>query len=616
MSKNNYEVGKDGSSNKNTSRGPGGGRGHGDMSFEKPKNFKESIGKLFNYCKKYKPAVIVSIVLAILGSVITIISPKFIETITNLITDGMMTGINLDLITSMGILVLVLSIVSWIFSYGQGFVMATVTQRVARGLRNDLSCKINRIPLKYFDNNTYGDILSRITNDVDTLADTMNQSVSEIISGSVLLIGSALMMFVTNWLLAILAILASLIGIALTGIIIAKSQKFFAKRQSALGELNGHIEEVYAGHNVVRTYNGEAGAKATFDKMNKTLRDASWKAQFISGLMIPLMGFIGNLGYVVVCVGGGALVFSGKMEFGVIVAFMIYIRLFTQPLAHLSQALTQLQSTAAASERVFEFLNEKEQSLDLGEANLKNINGDIEFDHVKFGYDQDRMIIKDFSFQAKGGEKIAIVGPTGAGKTTLVNLLMRFYEINEGDIKIDRVPISNISRSNIRKLFGMVLQDTWIFEGSIIENIKYSKETATVEDVVNACKAVGIHHFIKTLPQGYDTILTDSVNLSQGQKQLLTIARAMVEDAPMLILDEATSSVDTRTEVLIQKAMDKLMVGRTSFVIAHRLSTIKNADTILVMKDGDVIEEGSHNVLMDKDGFYKGLYNSQFENND
>lgn len=613
MSKNEYVVGEN-NTPKKAPAGPLGGHGPGARSFEKPKNFKTAIVHLIKYCKKYWAGLLLAMICAVASTIILIISPRFLQQITDVIEGGLATGIDMELINAIALTLVILMGSNFIIYYFDGFIMATVTQKLAKSLRSDLSSKINKLPLAYFDKTTYGDILSRMTNDVDTVAHTLNQSLTGLISGVLMIIGSAVMMFITNWILALTAIFASLLGFGLMSLIIGKSQKYFVEQQKYLGEVNGHIEEIYAGHNVVKVYNAEKIEHEKFEEINQKLRKSNWKAQFASGIMQPLMGFIGNIGYLAVCVVGGALAFGGHIGFGVIVSFMLYIRMFTQPLTSIAQAATQMQSTAASSERVFEFLNEKEMLKDSADAKLNNVVGDITFDHVKFGYDADKMIINDFSCEVKGGQKIAIVGPTGAGKTTMVNLLMRFYELNDGDIKIDKVPISNLSRNNVHELFGMVLQDTWLFEGSIKDNVKYSKIEATDEDVVKACKAVGLHHFIKTLDDGYDTILDDTLSLSQGQKQLVTIARAMVENAPMLILDEATSSVDTRTELLIQKAMDQLMVGRTSFIIAHRLSTIKNADLILVMKDGDVIEKGSHNELISQNGFYANLYNSQFAN--
>ncbi|MEW9052847.1 MAG: ABC transporter ATP-binding protein [Neobacillus sp.] len=580
----------------------------------KPKDFKKTFKQLIMYCKVYLPMIIIALFLAMAGAIFNIIGPEFLNQITDLITDGMMTGIAIKAVVNLAAILGFLYGLGAVFNYIQGFIMATVTQRVSKNLRTDISTKINRLPLKYFDKNSTGDVLSRITNDVDMIGQTMNQSLGTLVSAITMFLGSLIMMFYTNWIMAISAIISTVLGFALMTFIISKSQKYFAQQQKELGKLNGHIEEIYSGHHVVKVYNGEENAKETFHEINTRLYDSAWKSQFMSGLMMPLMMFVGNFGYVVVSIVGAALAVNDIISFGVIVAFMIYIRLFTQPLTQIAQAATNLQSTAAASERVFEFLTEEELE---GESNklerLETAIGDVEFRNVRFGYSQDKMVINNFSATAKSGQKVAIVGPTGAGKTTLVNLLMRFYEVNGGEILIDGVPTNNLTRENTHDLFCMVLQDTWLFEGTIRENIIYSRKGISDEEIVEACKAVGLHHFIQTLPKSYDTILDDKANLSTGQKQLITIARAMVEHKPLLILDEATSSVDTRTELLIQQAMDKLTVGKTSFVIAHRLSTIKNADLILVMKDGDIIESGNHEELLQKNGFYAELYNSQFE---
>lgn len=586
---------------------------------QKPKNFKKSMVSLLKFCKPYATFIIIAIILAIAGTVLSIITPNILGDITDFIQEGLPTMTNLNPVMDMDGIVsactflLILAIISIVFQYLQGYIMATVTQKLSKKLRTGISAKINKLPLKYFDSTSYGDILSRVTNDVDRIGDSLYQSVSSLITSITMLIGTIIMMFITNWIMALCAIGASLIGFGITSVIIVKSQKYFIRQQKELGEINGHIEEIYSGHNVVKAYNGEKEAHKTFSKVNKKLYTSAWKSQYLSGLMMPLMNLVGNLGFVVVCVVGGALAFNGTITFGVITSFMIYVRLFTNPLAQIAQGLTSLQATAAASERVFEFLEEEEISDESNKTKrLEKVEGKVEFCNVHFGYEADKIILNNFSSVALPGQKVAIVYPTGAGKTTLVNLLMRFYELNSGEIKIDDVPISEITRENLHSLFGMVLQDTWLFEGSIYENIVYGKEGVEKEDVVKACKAVGLHHFIKTLPHGYDTILDDKSNLSAGQRQLVTIARAMIENAPLLILDEATSSVDTRTEILIQKAMDTLTEGRTSFVIAHRLSTIKNADLILVMKDGDIVESGNHETLLNKNGFYAELYNSQF----
>ncbi len=492
--------------------------------------------------------------------------------------------------------------------------MTVISQKVSKRLRTDISQKINRLPLKYFDTTSYGDVLSRVTNDVDMISQTLNQSIGSIVTAIFMFFVSLIMMLSINVKMTLTAVIAASIGLALMFLIISHSQKYFDRQQNNLGAVNGHIEEIYAGHTVVKAYNGENAAKKTFKEINDKLYDSAWKSQFFSGLMQPLMMFIGNFGYVAVCVVGAVLAMNGSIGFGVIVAFMIYIRLFTQPLSQLAQAATTLQSAAAAGERVFEFLEEEELHDESNKtAVLDTIKGDVSFENVSFGYNSDKLIIHNFSAKAIAGQKIAIVGPTGAGKTTMVNLLMRFYELNGGDIKIDGTSIADLKRENVHSLFCMVLQDTWLFQGTIKENIVFNKQGVTDEQIVEACQAAGVHHFITTLPNGYDTVIGDEANLSAGEKQLITIARAMIEDAPMLILDEATSSVDTRTEELIQKAMDTLMAGRTSFVIAHRLSTIKNADLILVMRDGDIIESGTHDELLKENGFYAELYNSQFE---
>lgn len=592
--------------------GPGGPGGRGPA--EKPKEFKKTWGKLIKYCSRYLPFVIFAAVLAMAGAICSLIGPDKLKSMTNLITEGLMTGIDIEGVTEIAFTLIFLYGISSVFSYIQSFTMTTVTQNVTRKLRGDISVKINKVPLNYFNKTSFGDVLSRVTNDVDTIGQSMNQSIVTLVSAITMFLGSLFMMFYTNWTMALTAVLSTFLGFAIMMVIMGKSQKYFVAQQRELGRINGHIEEIYTGHNIVKAYNGEKEALETFCNINDRLYNSAWKSQFLSGLMMPIMGFIGNFGYVAVCVVGAALAMKGYISFGVIVAFMMYIRLFTNPLSQIAQAMTSLQSTAAASERVFEFLEEEEMEDESHKtARLASSKGDVEFRNVKFGYNKDKIIIHDFSAHARSGQKIAIVGPTGAGKTTMVNLLMRFYELNGGEILIDGVPISSMTRENVHDLFCMVLQDTWLFEGTIRENIVYSKKGVSDEEVRQACRAVGIDHFIRTLPQGYDTVLNDKANLSAGQKQLITIARAMVENAPLLILDEATSSVDTRTELQIQRAMDKLTEGRTSFVIAHRLSTIKNADMILVMKDGDIIESGSHEELLAQGGFYAELYNSQFE---
>ena len=593
-----------------TRHGPGGRMAGG----ERAKDFQGTLMRLANYCRAWLPAVIAAMAIAMAGSILNLIGPGRLAEMTRIITEGLMTGIDVEAVIRIALLLVVLYGLGWLFSIIQGQIMATMTQRVSCSLRADISQKIDRLPLRYFDTTSTGNILSRITNDVDTIGQALNQSVGTLVTASAMFLGSLIMMFCTNWFMALAAVIAAVAGFGLMMSIVSRSQQFFRQQQTELGALNGHIEETYSGHTVVKAYSGEDVAKEQFRQMNQRLYDSAWKSQFLSGLMQPLMGFVGNLGYVAVCVTGAVLTLNGTIGFDVIVAFMLYVRLFTQPLSQLAQAVTSLQSAAAASERVFTFLDEEELTDESGKtARLDQVEGRVDFDHVRFGYDPAKPVIHGFSANVKSGQKIAIVGPTGAGKTTMVNLLMRFYETQGGQIRIDGVPIGELTRENVHNLFCMVLQDTWLFEGTIRENIVYAKQGVTDEQVTAACKAVGLHHFILSLPQGYDTVLDDNASLSTGQRQLVTIARAMVEDAPMLILDEATSSVDTRTEALIQAAMDKLMAGRTSFVIAHRLSTIKNADLILVMKDGDIIESGTHQDLLNQGGFYSELYNSQFE---
>ncbi|MGM9876485.1 MAG: ABC transporter ATP-binding protein [Bacilli bacterium] len=541
---------------------------------------------------------------------------KVVETLPDSIQKLINPKMNMNKITKMAIILITIYIISALFNYLEGLFMVKVANNYARKLRNKISLKINKLPLKFFDHNLSGDILSRVTNDVDTIAQSLNQSLSTLVASITLFIGSIIMMFVTNYILAITAIVASLIGFVLMFMILNKSQKYFTKRQVELGNLNGYIEEIYSGLNVVKTCNGKDESTKEFDKLNKKLYDCNKKSQFLSGLMQPIMGFVGNFGYVAVCIVGTLLVSNDIISFGVIVAFIMYVRLFTNPLSQIAQSMTSLQTTAAASERVFAFLEEKEMTKENNlteKLNKDKVKGKIEFKNVKFGYDEDKIIIKDFTATAKPGQKIAIVGPTGAGKTTMVNLLMKFYEINSGDIKIDGVSIKDLTRENIHDLFTMVLQDTWLFNGTVKENIVYNRKNISDKKVKEVCEVVGVDHFIKTLPNGYDSLITDTDSISAGQRQLLTIARGMINDAPFLILDEATSNVDTRTEELVQKAMDKLMENKTSFIIAHRLSTIRNADLILVMKDGNIIETGNHDKLMKENGFYASLYNSQFE---
>lgn len=602
-------------------RGPMGGGPMGGM-VEKPKDFNTTMKRLIRYCNKYLPAIVIALIAAMAGTVMQIIGPDKLKELTNEIMKGLPAMINgkpvsgmidLEVISKIAGALALLYGLSFVLNYLQGLIMATVTQVISRRMRTQISQKVNRLPLKYFDRTSFGDILSRVTNDVDAIGQTLNQSLGTMITSVTMLIGTMIMMFYNSWILALTAVGSSLIGFAIMMLIMKGSQKYFKEQQKELGYINGHIEEVYTGHNVVKVYNGSKEAKKIFEDSNNRLYQSAWKSQFLSGLMMPLMSFVGNLGYVAVCVVGATLAMNGTITFGVVVAFMMYIRLFTQPLTQIAQAMNNLQRTAAASERVFEFLDETELA---DESEMKSaltgIRGDVTFENVRFGYAKDKPVIHNFSAKIQAGQKVAIVGPTGAGKTTMVNLLMRFYELDDGRILLDGVPIHEVPRENVHAQFGMVLQDTWLFEGTIRENIVYSKPDISEEDVILACKTVGLHHFIRTLPKGYDTVLSDKASLSEGQKQLITIARAMIQNAPLLILDEATSSVDTRTERMVQKAMDQLTEGRTSFVIAHRLSTIKNADLILVMKDGDIIENGNHQELLEKNGFYADLYNSQF----
>ncbi len=541
---------------------------------------------------------------------------KVMENVPSSIQKVIGPKMNMDKIKDIAILLACLYIISAIFSYIEGLSMIKVANGYAKRLRTSISEKINRLPLKFFDHNLSGDILSRVTNDVDTIAQSLNNSLSTLVSASTLFIGSIIMMFVTNYIMAITAILSSLIGFVLMFIILGKSQKYFTRRQTELGNLNGYIEEIYSGLNVVKTCNAKEETTLEFDKLNDKLYDCNRKSQFLSGLMQPIMSFIGNFSYVAVCVVGALLVSKDMISFGTIVAFIMYVRLFTNPLSQIAQAMTSLQTTAAAGERIFGLLEDEEMSSEdniTKKLDKNKVKGNIEFKNVKFGYDDDKVIINDFTAKVKAGQKVAIVGPTGAGKTTMVNLLMKFYDINDGDILIDGTSIRDIKRSNVHDLFTMVLQDTWLFNGTVKENIIYNQKHVSDKKVEEVCKIVGVDHFIKTLPDGYDSVISDNDSVSSGQRQLLTIARGMISDSPFLILDEATSNVDTRTEELVQKAMDKLMENRTSFIIAHRLSTIKNADLILVMKDGNIIEQGNHNTLMKKNGFYANLYNSQFE---
>ena len=582
---------------------------------EKSKDFKGTWKKLLGRNKMYTYAILFAVLCAIGGTVLTLIGPDKLKDLTNIIANGLMTGIDMDEITKVCITLVVFYGTGMILSLIQGLVMATVTQKTTKSFRHDISRKINKLPMSFYNTTTTGDVLSRVTNDIDTIAQSLNMSIGNLVTAVVLLFGSLVMMIKTNLVLTVTAILSSLLGFGFMGVIMKKSQKYFARQQKNLGDINGHIEEIYSGHTVVKAYNGEAEASRKFNEMNENLRDSAFRAQCLSGLMMPIMNFIGNFGYVAVCIVGALLASKGKISFGVIIAFIMSVRYFTQPLSQIAQGMQAMQSAAAAGERVFEFLEAPEMEDESEKtAKIEKAEGYVDFEHVKFGYeDSDRIIIKDFSVNVKPGQKIAIVGPTGAGKTTLVNLLMRFHEIQGGTIKIDGISTKDLTRENVHSQFCMVLQDTWLFEGTVRENLVYCAENVTDEKMTQACKAVGLDHFIRTLPNGYDTVLNDQVSLSQGQRQQLTIARAMIADKPMLILDEATSSVDTRTELKIQKAMDELMLNRTSFVIAHRLSTIKNADLILVMKDGDIVESGNHEELLAQNGFYAELYNSQFE---
>lgn len=649
-----------------------GPRGNGKIG--KSKDFKGTLIKTFNNLGKWKYVLIFALGMATLSAILALVAPNKLSDLTDEITLGITPNIseniikdvmtsddvamedkmalqsliadledsgkelddilleldnlpdsiysiikpkmNMVKIKNMALILAIIYILSSIFSYIESILTTIIANKYAYKLRRDISRKINKLPLRYFDRHETGDVLSRVTNDIDTVSQTMNNTIASLVSSITLLIGSIIMMFVTNWQMALTAIISSLFGFMFMAIILSKSQRYFIQRQVELGNLNAHIEEIYSGHSVVKVYNADIEAMEEFDKLNKNLYVCNKKSQFLSGIMQPLMGFIGNFSYLAVCVIGAILVSEDIITFGVIVAFMIYVRLFTNPLTRIAQSMTQLQSMTAAGERVFEFLEETEMP---DESNLakkldrESVKGEIVFKDVKFGYDKNRTIIKNFNAMVKPGQKIAIVGPTGAGKTTLVNLLMKFYDINDGDIIIDGVSTKNLTRENIHDLFIMVLQDTWLFEGTIRDNLKFNKKNVTDEEIMKVCKTVGVDHFIKTLPGGLDANVGDNDTISQGQKQLLTIARGMIENAPFLILDEATSNVDTRTEELVQKAMDKLTSGRTSFIIAHRLSTIKNADLILVMKDGNIIEQGSHDILLKKNGFYAELYNSQFD---
>lgn len=579
----------------------------------KTKKTRSLLGQMAPYLKGYKTAFGLALIFTAISSVITVLGPDRLKEMTDTITKGLQGTIDLDKIASIALTLAMLYIGGALVSYIASFIVSTLIQQFSQRLRNAIADKINRVPLRYFDSHSQGDTLSRVTNDVDLMTQSFNQSLVTMTSSIVLLIGSVFMMIKTNGSLAATAIISVFAGFALSSIIMVRSQPLFKRQQANLAEISGFVEEIYSGHNVVSSYNARQQSKDTFESLNQKLYASMWKSQFFSGIMMPMMQFIGNFGYVMVCIVGASLAIEGDITIGTIVAFMTYVRIFTQPISQIAQGITQLQSANAAMGRVFEFLGEEEmEAEDQKSQQLDKVEGLVDFENVSFGYDPNKTIIHDFTAQAKPGQKVAIVGPTGAGKTTIVNLLMRFYEIDTGKIAIDGVNIHDMKREEVHDAFSMVLQDTWLFEGTVKENLIFNQEGISDDQVERAAKAVGVHHFIKTLPQGYDTVLDDSVSLSVGQKQLMTIARALLKNAPLLILDEATSSVDTRTEELIQKAMDKLMEGRTSFVIAHRLSTIRNADLILVMKDGNIIEQGNHEELMAQNGFYADLYNSQF----
>ncbi len=593
---------------------------------ERPKDFKATLKKLFIYSKKFALPIGIATFASVAGTVLQVIGPTFMSKVVGEIEKGLeivvdgglevLQSVDIGALYSISLSLALIYGASLIFSYAQGLIMASVTQRLSKSIRTDISHKINRLPLKYFDSTSIGDVLSRVTNDVDAIGTTLNQSLGTLVTSLTLLIGSLLMMFYSSTTLALTAILASFVGFGFMLLTVRFSQRYFKEQQENLGLLNGHIEEYYTGHNIVKAYNAGRKSKETFDEINDNLYTGAWKSQFLSGLMMPVMLFVGNIGYVAVSVVGAALTLKGHISFGTILAFVIFVRLFSQSLSQIAQVINNLQRTAAASERVFNFLEEEEledESEKISRANLLHkVKGDIDFQNVNFSYVEGKPVIKNFSARIKAGQKVAIVGPTGAGKTTIVNLIMRFYNLDSGHILIDEIPIDSLPRESIHALFGMVLQDTWLFEGSIRENIVYNMEGVSDLEVEDACKSLGIHHFIRTLPKGYDSVLNEKTGLSEGQKQLLTIARAMIQNAPMLILDEATSSVDTRTERIVQRAMESLTRGRTSFIIAHRLSTIVNADVILVMKDGDIIESGNHEDLLAADGFYADLYRSQF----
>lgn len=604
--------------------GPGGM--HGMRGGEKAKDFKGTLGKLFKYLRPYYFRLVIVVIFASASTVFAIVGPKILAKATDKLSEGIMAkvagtgGIDFDYIGQIILILVGLYLISALFSYIQGFITSTISQRVAYDLRTSISQKMDRMPLSYFDKHTSGDILSRVTNDIDTIAQSLNQSMSQVITSTVTVIGIFIMMLTISPVMTLIAVCVLPVSVVLIGLVMKRSQKYFARQQAALGDVNGHIEEMYGGHNVVKAFNGEAASVEQFNEYNDNLYESAWKSQFFSGLMQPITGFVGNVGYVAVCLLGGVLAGGGSITIGDIQAFIQYVRQFNQPITQLAQTMNMLQSTAAAAERVFEFLGEEELEPETPKVTadeVAKVEGSVTFADVNFGYLKDQTIINDFSLHVHAGQTVAIVGPTGAGKTTIVKLLMRFYELNSGSILIDGKDIRDFGRQDLRSLFGMVLQDTWLFNGTIKENLMYGKLDASDEEVKEACKVAYVDHFVQTLENGYETMINEeSSNISQGQKQLLTIARAFLKDPKILILDEATSSVDTRTEVLIQKGMEKLMEGRTSFVIAHRLSTIRDADTIIVMKDGDIVELGNHDSLLAKDGFYASLYRSQFEGSD
>lgn len=586
------------------------------MSDSKPKEFKKSIAKLGKYLKAYWIGIIVALVFAVLGTVLSIFAPKILQLIGNEIVEALGANVPIDMarVGAIAVWMIVLYVASALFNFIQSIVMSVISVNISRRMRNDLSDKINRLPLSYFDRQSFGDILSRVTNDVDLIGQTLNQSLSQLVSSFTLIVGIIIMMFTISWQLTLVELVSVPVSFLLVMIIVKISQKHFRRQQNALGDINGIVEEIYSSHNVVKVFNGQEKAEREFEEINKVMASSALKGQFLSGMMMPVMNTVANISYVLVCLVGGMMAIRNNDVLFItsIVAFISYVRSFNQPIEQLATVTNTLQSTAAASERVFDFLEQPEQAPDTGNKSIPDFKGNVEFRHVNFGYTPEKQIIFDFNCKVEAGQKIAIVGPTGAGKTTLVNLLMRFYETDSGEILIDGVSTKDMTREYVRGLFGMVLQDSWLFEGTIRENICYGNEGTSEEAMIEACKAANVHHFIMSLPGGYNMVLNEEANISQGQRQLLTIARAMVDNAPMLILDEATSSVDTRTEQNIQEAMDRLMKGRTSFVIAHRLSTIKNADLILVMKNGNIIEQGNHEQLMAQGGFYSELYNSQF----